>query len=100
MVRIKQAMNPPERYDIKKVEYNFGLAVHKVRKQKKLTLVDVEDMGGPTKGTVSAYEKGLYTKPSLEMVLKLCNALDIGIGDLVLMCHEDDFAWAGGYEDV
>lgn len=100
MVKIKDAMNPPVRYEIKQVEYNFGLAVHKVRKQRKLTLQDIEDMGGPTKGTVSAYEKGMYTNPSLEMVLKLCNVLDVSIESLMQMCHDNNFTWSEDEHDV
>lgn len=79
-------------YDATKVNYNFGLAMRRLRKRKKMRLEDVSERCGISTKRLSSYEIGDYQKISLEAVLKVCNALDVRIESFITMCNYDNFA--------
>lgn len=60
----------------KLVLIDFGKAVKKARKDRKLTRQEVENLCGVTCNYIGNIEKG-YRNPSLTVVLKLCNCLHL-----------------------
>lgn len=60
---------------------NIGDKIRKIRKEKKITIVELASMTGLSKTTISDTETG-KTNPTNESILKISKALDINIQDL------------------
>lgn len=62
---------------------NIGARLRGVRQTRRLTIDQVAEMSGLTKGFLSRVERDL-TSPSVSTLLKLCDVLGIEIGQLFL----------------
>ena len=82
-------------YDIKKIRRNLGLAIRYVRKKKDLTLSEVSSICETTNSTLSGIETGRIETVKFDMLLRICNALDITLEDLVSLCEKREDFWYG-----
>lgn len=57
----------------------FGERLHQLRKERRWTLAQLSQRSGLSVSHISSLERGTRTKPSMEVVAKLANALQVPI---------------------
>lgn len=80
-------------YDIKSINYNFGLALRTLRKKKGLSTRELAFEMDISDGTIYRAESGRIASPSIELVLRACNALDISVEEFIDYVQKGDFSW-------
>ena len=92
---MNNGMNPPALYDQQKIDYNFGLAIRMLRKEKGLTQDYVAAIVGASTQWIGRMERGEGV-PRLHDVIGVCNALDVNADELFKACEKrTNFAWVG-----
>ncbi|WP_158971630.1 helix-turn-helix domain-containing protein [Chachezhania sediminis] len=66
----------------------IGKQVKQLRKAEGLTLVELSSRSGVSVSSISKIENGALS-PTLDIILKLCDGLDVAIGDLVTGAGEE-----------
>jgi len=61
---------------------NLGSILRKRRKDKKLTLKNVSQKAGISEGFLSQVENDVNS-PSVDTLVKICNAIDLDVGDII-----------------
>ncbi|MBD3162494.1 MAG: helix-turn-helix domain-containing protein [Candidatus Eisenbacteria bacterium] len=62
---------------------SLGTRINEIRRERGMTLADLEETSGVTKGYLSQLERGIKS-PSLETVEKVARGLGVYLSDLVL----------------
>lgn len=62
--------------------YNFGESFRKIRKSKKMSINELSERINKTPSTIYKYEANTII-PDFEVILSICNALEIDLNDLV-----------------
>lgn len=68
---------------------NLGYLIRQKRKGKKLTLKDVSQKAGISEGFLSQVEN-CVNSPSVDTLIKICNALDVNAGDIINKIHDSE----------
>lgn len=61
------------------MESTFGQNLHRLRKERNWTLAQLSQRSGLSISHISSLERGTRTKPSMEVVTKLANALQVPV---------------------
>jgi len=76
-----------------KENLKFGELVHRLRKEKKLSLGELEKASGVGKGYIWELEHGVKDNPSIDIVQKISRALDVPAS---LLLGETQDEWKAG----
>jgi transcriptional regulator with XRE-family HTH domain len=68
---------------------NIGTAIRRCRKEKKLTLKTVAEKASISEGFLSQVENDVNS-PSVDTLIRICNALGINAGDLLTQVSEQE----------
>lgn len=68
---------------------NIGTSIRKRRKDKKLTLKAVAEKASISEGFLSQVENNVNS-PSVDTLIRICNALNINAGDLITQVSEQE----------
>ncbi len=68
---------------------NIGTLIRKSRREKKLTLKTIAEMASISEGFLSQVENNVNS-PSVDTLLRICNALEINAGDLLTQVNEQE----------
>jgi len=69
-------MSPEEQFDL-------GTRIRRIREEKDMTLSQLEDASGVTKGYLSQLENGKASNPSVEHMRKIAQGLEVNIVELL-----------------
>lgn len=67
---------------------NLGERLRSIRKDKGISSYQLEFLSGITQATISRIENNKHS-PSIDTLLKLCNALEISVIDLLFEIHDE-----------
>lgn len=67
---------------------NLGERLRSIRKDKGISSYQLEFLSGITQATISRIENNKHS-PSIDTLLKLCNALEISLIDLLFEIHDE-----------
>lgn len=67
---------------------NLGERLQNIRKDKGISSYQLEFLSGITQATISRIENNKQS-PSIDTLLKLCNALEISVIDLLFEIHDE-----------
>lgn len=59
------------------------LRTEEIRNQKKLSVSKLSDLSGVARGYITELEEGKYDNPGVQIVCKLCVALDVTPNELI-----------------
>lgn len=68
----------------------FGDTLRKVRKSKKLTIVELAEKAGVDKTYLSVLENKKRKNPSMKIFVKICDALNITVESFLKSMNEDE----------
>jgi transcriptional regulator with XRE-family HTH domain len=68
---------------------NIGTSIRRRRKEKKLTLKTVAEKASISEGFLSQVENNVNS-PSVDTLIRICNALNINAGDLITQVSEQE----------
>ncbi len=68
---------------------NIGVLIRRSRREKKLTLKAVAEKASISEGFLSQVENNVNS-PSVDTLLRICNALEINAGDLLTQVNEQE----------
>ncbi len=67
---------------------NLGERLRSIRKDRGISSYQLEFLSGITQATISRIENNKHS-PSIDTLLKICNALEISIIDLLFEIHDE-----------